>query len=185
VNPVHLLKPYFFKTGLNILSHAYSSQLAPIFEILLPLVRKRTIQTEQQPLVGEIQCQLLWTEGSGVVSAADPPTIINLSFLDRPYLIISKQNLVCTSLLLHACYKPSYLFLQLTAHIFARVSKKRSTARHYVENVELLGSPTSSRPICDSISDLDKWDTLFLLEINTETSPSRLQRLKFEIEIRP
>jgi hypothetical protein len=38
-----------------------------------PLVRKRTIQTERPPLVGEIWCQLLWIEGCRVVSAADPP----------------------------------------------------------------------------------------------------------------
>jgi hypothetical protein len=37
------------------------------------LVRKRTIPTEQPPLVHEILCQLMWIEGCRVVSAADPP----------------------------------------------------------------------------------------------------------------
>jgi hypothetical protein len=37
-----------------------------------PLVRKRTMPTERTPLVGEIQCQLLWIDGCRVVSAADP-----------------------------------------------------------------------------------------------------------------
>jgi hypothetical protein len=37
-----------------------------------PLVRERTIPTEGPPLVDEIYCQLLWTEGHHVVSAADP-----------------------------------------------------------------------------------------------------------------
>jgi hypothetical protein len=37
-----------------------------------PLARRRTIPTERPPLVGEIQCQLLWIEGCRVVSAVDP-----------------------------------------------------------------------------------------------------------------
>jgi hypothetical protein len=37
------------------------------------LVRKRTIPTERPPLVDEILCHLLRTEGCRVVSAADPP----------------------------------------------------------------------------------------------------------------
>jgi hypothetical protein len=37
-----------------------------------PLVRKRTIPNGRPPLVDEIQCQLLWTGGCRVVSAADP-----------------------------------------------------------------------------------------------------------------
>jgi hypothetical protein len=36
------------------------------------LVHKRTILTEQPPLVDEIYYQLLWIEGCRVVSAADP-----------------------------------------------------------------------------------------------------------------
>jgi hypothetical protein len=36
------------------------------------LVRKQTIPAERQPLVGEVQCQILWIEGCRVVSAADP-----------------------------------------------------------------------------------------------------------------
>jgi hypothetical protein len=35
------------------------------------LVRERTIPTERPPLAGEIECQLLWIEGSRVVSATD------------------------------------------------------------------------------------------------------------------
>jgi hypothetical protein len=37
-----------------------------------PLVRKRTVPTERLSLVDEIECQLLWIKGCGVVSAADP-----------------------------------------------------------------------------------------------------------------
>jgi hypothetical protein len=47
-----------------------------------PLVRKQTIPTDRPPLVGEIQCQPLWIEGCRVVRAADPHTVVNLSFLD-------------------------------------------------------------------------------------------------------
>jgi hypothetical protein len=41
-------------------------------QTLWPSVHKRTIPTEQPPLVGEILCQLLWIEGCRMVSAADP-----------------------------------------------------------------------------------------------------------------
>jgi hypothetical protein len=47
------------------------------------VVRELTVPTERPPLVDEIYCQLLWVEGCRVVSAADPPTSVNLSFLDR------------------------------------------------------------------------------------------------------
>jgi hypothetical protein len=42
-------------------------------QTLWPLVCKRTIPTERLPPVGEIYCQLLWTEGCHMVSAVDPP----------------------------------------------------------------------------------------------------------------
>jgi hypothetical protein len=45
-----------------------------------PLVRKRNIPTERQPLVHEIYCQLLWIERCRAVSAADLPRSLNSVF---------------------------------------------------------------------------------------------------------
>jgi hypothetical protein len=47
------------------------------------LVRKRNIRIEPPPPVGKIECQLLWIGGCRLVSSADAPTAVNLSFLDR------------------------------------------------------------------------------------------------------
>jgi hypothetical protein len=59
-----------------------------------PLVRKRTIPTERPPLVGEIQCQILWMEGCRLVSSGGSLTAVNLSFLDRSRHFSFKQLLI-------------------------------------------------------------------------------------------
>jgi hypothetical protein len=67
VSPTHRPLLYSQET-LFLCFYAYTNK-----QTLWPLVRKRTIPTERPPLVDEIWCQLLWTEGCRMVSAANPP----------------------------------------------------------------------------------------------------------------
>jgi hypothetical protein len=56
------------------------------------LVRKRTTLTERPLLVSEIYCQVLWIEGCRMVSAADPPQLLKLSFLGWSRYFLSSSS---------------------------------------------------------------------------------------------